>query len=87
MTDFWENKFVEKQTMWGFEPAESAIRVKDFFMKEKVNEILIPGIGYGRNVKIFLENSGGIEPPLCKAATHLPSVGKNSVNIKQLQIN
>ena len=56
MTDFWENNFVEKQTMWGFEPAESAIRVKDFFMQEKVNE-MIPGIGYGRNAKIFLENS------------------------------
>ena len=56
MIDFWEHNFKEKQTMWGFEPAESAIMVKDFFIKEKVNEILIPGIGYGRNARIFLEN-------------------------------
>jgi len=56
MTDFWEHNFKEKQTMWGFEPAESAIIVKDFFIKEKLKEILIPGIGYGRNAKIFLEN-------------------------------
>jgi len=56
MIDFWEHNFKEKQTMWGFEPAESAIAVKDFFVKEKVNEILIPGIGYGRNARIFLEN-------------------------------
>ena len=56
MTDFWENNFKEKQTMWGFEPAESAIMVKDFFVKEKTNELLIPGIGYGRNARIFLEN-------------------------------
>ena len=42
--------------MWGFEPAESAILVKDFFVEEKLKDILIPGIGYGRNAKIFLEN-------------------------------
>jgi len=42
--------------MWGFEPAESAIAAKDFFLKEKVKDILIPGIGYGRNAKIFLDN-------------------------------
>ena len=56
MTDFWEHTFKEKQTMWGFEPADSAIMVKDFFVKEKLKDILIPGIGYGRNAKIFLEN-------------------------------
>ena len=56
MIDFWEHNFKEKQTMWGFEPAESAIMVKDFFVREKTNEILIPGIGYGRNARIFLEN-------------------------------
>ncbi|MDR3235854.1 MAG: class I SAM-dependent methyltransferase [Prevotellaceae bacterium] len=56
MTEFWESSFLEKQTMWGFEPAESAITAKDFFVKEKVKDILIPGIGYGRNAKIFLDN-------------------------------
>jgi len=56
MIDFWEHNFKEKQSMWGFEPAESAIIVKDFFIKKKLKDILIPGIGYGRNTKIFLEN-------------------------------
>jgi 2-polyprenyl-3-methyl-5-hydroxy-6-metoxy-1,4-benzoquinol methylase len=56
MTEFLESSFLEKQTMWGFEPAESAIAAKDFFLKEKVKDILIPGIGYGRNAKIFLDN-------------------------------
>jgi 2-polyprenyl-3-methyl-5-hydroxy-6-metoxy-1,4-benzoquinol methylase len=56
MTDFWEHNFKEKQTMWGFEPANSAIMVRDFFTEEKLKDILIPGIGYGRNAKIFLEN-------------------------------
>jgi len=56
MSDFWEANFKEKQTMWGFEPAESAIIAKDFFIEKDLRDILIPGIGYGRNAKIFLEN-------------------------------
>ncbi len=55
MTEFWEASFIEKQTMWGFEPAESAVAAKDFFVKEKVKDVLIPGIGYGRNARIFLD--------------------------------
>ncbi|MDR1103163.1 MAG: class I SAM-dependent methyltransferase, partial [Tannerella sp.] len=64
MTEFWESCFIEKQTMWGFEPAESAIAARDFFMKEKVTDVLIPGIGYGRNAGVFLDagmNVTGIE--------------------------
>lgn len=56
MTEFWESSFIEKQTMWGFEPSDSAILTKDFFLERKVKDILIPGIGYGRNAKIFIDN-------------------------------
>lgn len=56
MKEFWESKFIEEQTGWGFEPSDSAIRTKDLFLKNEVKEILIPGIGYGRNAKIFLDN-------------------------------
>lgn len=56
MTEFWESSFIEKQTMWGFEPSDSAILTKDFFLEKKVKDILIPGIGYGRNAKVFIEN-------------------------------
>jgi len=56
MTEFWESCFLKKQMLWGFEPAASAIAAKDFFLAEKVKDILIPGIGYGRNAKIFLDN-------------------------------
>jgi SAM-dependent methyltransferase len=54
--EFWESSFIEKQTMWGFEPADSAILTKDFFLKKNVKDILIPGIGYGRNAKVFIDN-------------------------------
>lgn len=42
--------------MWGLEPSDSAILTKDFFLEKKVKDILIPGIGYGRNAKIFLDH-------------------------------
>ncbi len=54
--EFWESSFIEKQTMWGFEPTESAILTKDFFLEKNVKDILIPGIGYGRNAKVFIDN-------------------------------
>ncbi len=56
MTGFWESSFIEKQTMWGFEPADSAIMAKDIFVEGKAKDILIPGIGYGRNARIFLDH-------------------------------
>jgi SAM-dependent methyltransferase len=56
MAEFWESSFIEKQTMWGFEPSDSAILTKDFFIENKVKDILIPGIGYGRNAKVFIDN-------------------------------
>ncbi|NIK71684.1 class I SAM-dependent methyltransferase [Paenibacillus sp. BK720] len=56
MTEFWEASFVENQTMWGYEPSDSTILTKDYFLEKSVKEILIPGIGYGRNAKIFLDN-------------------------------
>jgi len=52
-SEFWESAFNEKQEMWGFEPAKSAILTKDFFVQNSVRSVLIPGIGYGRNAKIF----------------------------------
>ncbi|NLN24645.1 MAG: class I SAM-dependent methyltransferase [Bacteroidetes bacterium] len=59
MAEFWEEAFKDKQEMWGFEPAKSAVLAKNFFVEEGINNILIAGIGYGRNAQIFREN--GIE--------------------------
>lgn len=56
MTEFWEDAFKEKQEMWGFEPAVSTVLTNKFFIEHKVKNILIPGIGYGRNAQIFLDN-------------------------------
>jgi SAM-dependent methyltransferase len=54
MTEFWETAFTEKQLMWGIEPTESAIFARDYFARMGVKDVLIPGVGYGRNAKAFL---------------------------------
>jgi len=56
MTEFWESSFRDKQEMWGWEPADSAISTLELFKKHGFNKILIPGFGYGRNAKIFTDN-------------------------------
>ncbi|WP_286587846.1 class I SAM-dependent methyltransferase [Sphingobacterium sp. N143] len=70
--EFWERNFIEKGAMWGNTPASSTVIAKDFFLEKNVKEILIPGFGYGRNAKLFLDNGmqvTGIE--LSKTAIEL----------------
>lgn len=55
MAEFWETSFRDKHIMWGFEPAESAIAALNLFRENRLNKILIPGFGYGRNAKIFAD--------------------------------
>jgi SAM-dependent methyltransferase len=84
MTEFWESSFIEKQTMWGFEPSDSAILTKDFFLERKVRDILIPGIGYGRNAKVFIDNGinvTGIE--ISKTAINLARQNGIDITIYQ----
>lgn len=56
MTELWEAVFVDKQTMWGLEPTTSAVLARDRFVRTAAKEVLIPGVGYGRNAKPFLES-------------------------------
>ncbi len=56
MAEFWEQAFKDKQEMWGLEPAKSTVLTKDFFVEHKVKNVLIPGIGYGRNAQIFMDS-------------------------------
>ncbi len=56
MKEFWEDKFNSEKLIWGKEPSDSAIVIKDFFIEQNISDILIPGFGYGRNAKIFYDN-------------------------------
>ncbi len=85
MTEFWESKFIDTKTTWGFEPSDSAILTKNFFLEKNVKGILIPGIGYGRNAKIFCDNGidvTGIE--ISKTAIDLARV-ENGLDLKIYQ--
>ena len=42
--------------MWGSEAALSAHITRDFFIEKDIRNVLIPGIGYGRNARIFVES-------------------------------
>jgi SAM-dependent methyltransferase len=57
MREFWDDNFIKHKTMWGFEPSQSVILAKDLFIEQEIKDILIPGIGYGRNAQIFIENN------------------------------
>jgi SAM-dependent methyltransferase len=56
MVDYWEMKFSSEGAMWKFEPSDSAIYTCEFFKDKMLKKILIPGVGYGRNAKIFYQN-------------------------------
>jgi len=56
MKDFWDNKFREVKSSWGMEPSDSALLARDFFLEHHISDILIPGVGYGRNATIFLHS-------------------------------
>lgn len=55
MAEFWEAAFVEKQLMWGHGPSRSALWASELFARAGVAQVLIPGVGYGRNAQPFLE--------------------------------
>ena len=64
MDSFWEIAFREKGKMWGEKPTLVAKETALLFYKNNVKNILIPGIGYGRNAMPFIElgmNVSGIE--------------------------
>jgi SAM-dependent methyltransferase len=57
MGEFWEKNFKDKQKMWGENAAPATTIARDLFKEREIKEVLIPGIGYGRNAVPFL-NAG-----------------------------
>ncbi|MCB1153362.1 class I SAM-dependent methyltransferase [bacterium] len=55
MDNVWEAAFADNALIWGLEPALSAFSTARWFAERSVANVLIPGIGYGRNAKPFLE--------------------------------
>jgi len=64
MSEFWDEMFRKIGSVWTFEPTDSALQTSNLFASEKIRNVLIPGIGFGRNAKPFLEKGmdvAGIE--------------------------
>ena len=56
MVEYWESRFKNEGAMWEYEPSDSAYIALDLFKSENIQNILIPGFGYGRNGKLFIDN-------------------------------
>lgn len=56
MNEYWENKFKNEGEMWKMEPSDSALMALDLFKANGIHKVLIPGFGYGRNARVFIEN-------------------------------
>ena len=55
MSEFWEEMFQKIGTVWSFKPTDSALQVSELFASKHFNKVLIPGVGFGRNAKPFVE--------------------------------
>src|SRR5674476_358715 len=56
MSRFWDEKYKSIGLLWTFEPADSAVRTRDLFAENDIRKVLIPGVGYGRNGRLFVES-------------------------------
>jgi len=61
MNNYWNKRFINEKLMWGIYPSNVAIECEKVFKENKVKNILIMGIGYGRNGKYFIENGYNVD--------------------------
>jgi 2-polyprenyl-3-methyl-5-hydroxy-6-metoxy-1,4-benzoquinol methylase len=64
MNEYWNERFINEQFIWGIEPSEICSICDKYYNEYKVKNILIMGVGYGRNGKYFINknyNVDGIE--------------------------
>lgn len=61
MKDFWENRFLEENDIWGKNHSKTAELCLQYFSQFGVKEVLIPGVGYGRNANYFKKNGLKVE--------------------------
>ncbi len=57
MENYWDGRYHKEGKIWGDTPSITASYACEAFLKSKVKKLLIPGIGYGRNARVFV-NAG-----------------------------
>jgi SAM-dependent methyltransferase len=55
--EYWNNRFLKEEKIWGAIPSKTAFIALELFQEYEIKSILIPGAGYGRNARLFTENS------------------------------
>jgi SAM-dependent methyltransferase len=55
MNTFWEERFAEEGRIWGDTPSPTAESAIGLFKSARVQEVLVPGSGYGRNAGAFAQ--------------------------------
>lgn len=53
LRNYWNAQFSKYNHVWGEAPSKTAEVALSLFRERKVNTILVPGSGYGRNSKLF----------------------------------
>ena len=79
--EYWNKRFKDEGVIWTFDPCKSALLAKNRFIDLGIKSILIPGAGYGRNAKYFMDSGFtvvGIE--ISERAIEIAK--ENGVNIK-----
>ena len=64
MDEYWNKRFVNEKLIWGLNPSLVAVESEKIFKMNNIENILILGIGYGRNGKYYIKkgyNVDGIE--------------------------
>jgi trans-aconitate 2-methyltransferase len=61
MTEYWNNRFLIENEIWGSSHSKTAELCLSFFLKNGIKKILIPGVGYGRNAQFFEKNGQNVE--------------------------
>lgn len=79
--EYWNKRFNEEGIIWTFNPCKSALKAKEMFINLGIISILIPGAGYGRNAKLFVD-SGFIVTGIEISERAIEIARENRVNIK-----
>jgi len=55
MRNYWNERFASEGGIWGMKPSKTAYYALKLFKNLNVRSVIVPGSGYGRNTKLFVE--------------------------------
>lgn len=57
MKEYWQKRYFKDGKIWGDEPSKTTKHALKLFQERKIITLLVPGVGYGRNSKLFSDNN------------------------------